>query len=270
MSNWYVCTDTGTVLSAAEYQTVSHNTAHYIILGDYPNKASALAAVPRALDRHFAAKEVQDYLSAGKQQGVPLSALPELLSSYRHLSDTAQRMLLDSAYITKYASVESSQTLGSWMDEERQSADICLIDNSGSRHYLDAVLYLHSEDRADPAFQYTPLETWLRTLPLSRVECLDDHALAVVYSGFSTDQMTFLLGEAQNNLDSLNWCNQYDRASYANAGSAARLAYLQAQTPFESPFDGDCMDVSDPAERKHLCEFLKMLSKPILLFLKLE
>lgn len=230
------------------------------MLGDFPSRDAAQASIPQFLDIHYASKEAQAFLSFCKDQGIPIPVLPHVLQAYRQLCDTAQRMLLDMANIEKYGGFHSygpdTQTLGAWMDQEQHGVDICLIDGSGNKHLMDGVLYLHPEDRTDPAYQYTPQENWLRALPLSRIENLNDHAFAVINTSFTTDQLFFLLGDAQDGFDSLTVCNDYDRASYANADFSSRLAYLESGTPFERPFDGECMDVLDPTERSLLKSFL--------------
>ena len=63
MATWYLCIDTGSILSESEYQSLPETNAQYGVLGDFPSRDAAKASVPHFLDIHYAVKEVQAFLS---------------------------------------------------------------------------------------------------------------------------------------------------------------------------------------------------------------
>ena len=263
MSNWYVRIKTGAVLSESEYQDIPHHNSakdNYGLLGDFRSREAACSAVPQFLDKYHATNEVKSFLQFTSEKNINLNDIPGVLYQYNQLCDTARRMLSDPAYIRKYApekpASKETTTLGTWMDLGQRDIDICLMDRDTGEHYLPAVLYLSKDDVKNLDLQYSPMENWLRSLPLDKVFYSNGCPTAIVRTEFSCDQTNFLLNDARDNFDSLSVCSEYDRAAYAEADFIARLAYLQEGKPFETPFNGDCMDVLDAKERMTLCSFL--------------
>lgn len=147
-------------------------------------------------------------------------------------------------------------TLGEYMDINQNNIEVCLVDSDTAKHLMDCVCYLDEEEQKDPEWGYTPLESWLRSLPLSHVQNGNGCPLAVVNTEYSVDQTDFLLGYSEEGFETLEWSNLSRRAEAAEADFEQRLAFLENGTPFERPFDALNMDAETPAQRKELCQFL--------------
>jgi len=147
-------------------------------------------------------------------------------------------------------------TLGEYMDINQNDIDVCLVDKDTAERLMDCVCYLDEEEQKDPEWGYTPLENWLRSLPLSHVQDWNGCPLAVVNTEYSVDQTDFLLGYSEEGFETLEWSNLSRRAEAAEADFEQRLAFLENGTPFERPFDALNMDAETPAQRKELCQFL--------------
>lgn len=147
-------------------------------------------------------------------------------------------------------------TFGQYLDIYQNDLDVILVDKDTAEHSMDCVCYLDEDERNDPEWGYSPLETWLRSLPMSHVVKWNGCPVAVVNTEYSVDQTDFLLGYTQDGFETREWSNLAKRADWAAADFEQRLAFLENGTSFERPFDAFNMDVFDFAQRNELCKFL--------------
>lgn len=208
------------------------------------------------------------FLAHVQTMGVSPDTLKTIFGLYDKLPAEARKMIRDEQAVSQFQAKhpmpakEDKITFGAWMKASKRDVDVCLVDSDTGEHYLDAVVYLTDRDQKDPDLQYSPLENWLFTLPVERVVNEGYNAdLVIVNTDFTMAQTDFLLGHSEDGFDSQEWANLYDRAHYADAEFEARLAFLTNGTPFEVPFDGNCMDAASISDRKELCAFLESHDK---------
>lgn len=145
-------------------------------------------------------------------------------------------------------------TLADYMNVDQKDIDVCLVDKDTGEHLLPAICYLDKEEQEDPEFSYSDWEKWVLSLPLSHTIDQNGCTLAVVNTEFNWDQTCFLI--EQEEFESTEWRDIYNRSFWAGAEFQDRLAYLQEGKSFEHPFDGMCMDSLRPEEQMNLCEML--------------
>lgn len=195
--------------------------------------------------------------------GVSPKDVPDLIKSFNNLGDYARFMLVNPNCVRDYAAAhpqpEVSQdmhmTLGEYMDIAQRDIDICVVDKDTGEHVCPAIWYLSPAELNSGKFVYSASEEWLRSLPMCSVNNDSGTPLAVVKTDLTCDQVNFLL-DRREGVDSEKWSLLFDRAEFAEATFDQRLDFLKNGTPFDVPFDGNCMDAAAPRLRAELCRFL--------------
>lgn len=196
--------------------------------------------------------------------GVSPKDVPGLIKSFNNLGDYARWMLVSPNCVHDYAvahpqpevSQDMHMTLGEYMDTFQTDVDVLVVDKDTGEHICPAICYLSQEERSSRDLVYSPSEEWLRSLPISSVNKDNGAPLAIVQTDLTCDQVSFLLDRREGFDDPEKWSLLFDRAEFAEATFEQRMDYLKNGTPFDVPFDGNCMDVSDPRLRAELCRFL--------------
>lgn len=197
--------------------------------------------------------------------GVSPTDVPGLIKAFNNLGDYARWMLVSPNCVHDYAAAhpqpEISQdmhmTLGEYMDTFQTDVDVLVVDKDTGEHICPAVCYLPPDEHfRSGEVIYSPSEEWLRSLPMCNVNNDSGTPLAVVKTDLTCDQVNFLLNRREGLDDPEKWSLLFDRAEFAEATFGQRLDYLKNGTPFDVPFDGNCMDAADPRLRAELCRFL--------------
>ena len=196
--------------------------------------------------------------------GVAPKDVPGLIKSFNNLGDYARWMLVNPNCVRDYAAAhpqpEVSQdmhmTLGEYMDTFQMDMDVCVVDKDAGEHVCPAICYLAPDERSSRGLVYSPSEEWLRSLPMYKVDNESGAPLAIVKADLTCDQAHFLLQDESHSFDDIEMAVLSDRAEFAEATFDQRLDFLKNGTPFDVPFDGNCMDVADPRLRTELCRFL--------------
>lgn len=234
-------------------------------LTDIMRKALDAEAVHRNAVKAEGRAEFNKFMGKITGLGVAPKDVPGLIKSFNNLGDYARWMLVSPNCVHDYAvahpqpevSQDMHMTLGEYMDTFQTDVDVLVVDKDTGEHVCPAICYLSPEECSSRALVYSPSEEWLRSLPLKKV--IDDNgaSAAIVRTDLTHDQVLFLLREDSGSFDNPEkWSILFDRAEYAEATFSQRLDYLKKGTSFEVPFDGNCMDVSDPRLRAELCRFL--------------
>lgn len=147
-------------------------------------------------------------------------------------------------------------TLGEYMDTFQMDMDVCVVDKDAGEHVCPAICYLAPDERSSRGLVYSPSEEWLRSLPMYKVDNESGAPLAIVKADLTCDQAHFLLQDESHSFDDIEMAVLSDRAEFAEATFDQRLDFLKNGTPFDVPFDGNCMDAADPRLRTELCRFL--------------
>ena len=196
--------------------------------------------------------------------GVAPKDVPALINSFNNLGDYARFMLVNPNCVRDYAAAhpqpEVSQdmhmTLGEYMDTFQMDMDVCVVDKDAGEHVCPAICYLAPDERSSRGLVYSPSEEWLRSLPMYKVDNESGAPLAIVKADLTCDQAHFLLQDESHSFDDIEMAVLSDRAEFAEATFDQRLDFLKNGTPFDVPFDGNCMDAADPRLRTELCRFL--------------
>lgn len=196
--------------------------------------------------------------------GVAPKDVPGLIKSFNNLGDYARWMLVSPNCVHDYAvahpqpdiSQDTYMTLGEYMDTFQTDVDVLVVDKDTGEHVCPAICYLAPDERSSRGLVYSPSEEWLRSLPMYKVDNESGAPLAIVKADLTCDQAHFLLQDESHSFDDIEMAVLSDRAEFAEATFDQRLDFLKNGTPFDVPFDGNCMDVSDPRLRAELCRFL--------------
>lgn len=234
-------------------------------LTDIMRKALDAEAVHRNAVKAEGRAEFNKFMDKITGLGVSPKDVPGLIKSFNNLGDYARWMLVSPNCVHDYAvahpqpevSQDMDMTLGAYMDTAQRDIDVYVVDKDTGVHVCPAICYLSPEECSSRALVYSPSEEWLRSLPLKKV--IDDNgaSAAIVRTDLTHDQVHFLLREDSGSFDNPEkWSILFDRAAFAEATFDQRLDYLHNGTPFDVPFDGNCMDAADPRLRAELCRFL--------------
>lgn len=196
--------------------------------------------------------------------GVAPKDVPGLIKSFNNLGDYARWMLVSPNCVHDYAvahpqpdiSQDTYMTLGEYMDTFQTDVDVLVVDKDTGEHVCPAICYLSQEERNSRDLVYSPSEEWLRSMPISSVNKDNGAPLAIVQTDLTCDQAHFLLQDESHSFDDIEMAVLSDRAEFAEATFDQRLDFLKNGTPFDVPFDGNCMDAADPRLRAELCRFL--------------
>lgn len=209
-----------------------------------------------------ATQEFHHFMKEIQGIGVNEQQLQQLMAAYDKLPAEARGMIRDPDCVKNFVAEnpmpekKKTITFGEWMEASKYDVDVCLVDSDTGEHALDAVCYLTAEDKR-AGLEYSPLEEWLFSLPVERIINEGYNAqLLTVKTEYTMEQTDFLLGYSLDGFDDMEMWALYKRADLADADFNARLNYLKDGTPFETPFDGACMDAASPSDRKELCAFL--------------
>lgn len=234
-------------------------------LTDIMRKALDAEAAHRNAVKAEGRAEFNKFMDKITGLGVSPKDVPGLINAFNDLGDYARFMLVNPNCVHDYAaahpqpvvSQDMHMTLGAYMDTAQRDIDVYVVDKEIGAHVCPAICYLSPEERSSRALVYSPSEEWLRSLPMKKV--IDDNGapVAIVRTDLTRDQVHFLLQEDSRNFDDPEkWSLLFDRAAFAEATFEQRLDYLKNGTPFDVPFDGNCMDAADPRLRAELCRFL--------------
>lgn len=191
--------------------------------------------------------EAKRFLAFLSGKGVCLNDIPDVLGAYDSLSDRAKLAIAD---LLEEQQGERIPTLKNFLGHHTGPLNIVLCDREGTAHDLPPNVWTATSAEAE----------WLMSLPLLRVDRTGEHhAAAVLETGFSADELSFLGVSDPLLRDSCSpeTSELILRAEMANAGFADRLAYLTEGIPFEISFVPDCMDVVNSSERTYFCDFLQ-------------
>lgn len=232
-------------------------------LSDIKDQVMAAEAAHRNAVKAEGRAEFTKFMDKITGLGVSPKDVPDLIKSFNNLGDYARFMLVNPNCVRDYAAAhpqpEVSQdmhmTLGEYMDIAQRDIDICVVDKDTGEHVCPAIWYLSPAELNSGKFVYSASEEWLRSLPMCSVNNDSGTPLAVVKTDLTCDQVNFLL-DRREGFDSEKWSLLFDRAEFAEATFDQRLDFLKNGTPFDVPFDGNCMDAADPRLRAELCRFL--------------
>lgn len=233
-------------------------------LTDIKDQVMAAEAKHRDAIKAEGRAEFSKFMDKITSLGVSPKDVPDLINSFNALGDYARFMLVNPNCVRDYAaahpqpkvSQDMHMTLGEYMDTFQIDMDVCVVDKDTGEHVCPAICYLAPDERTTRGLVYSPSEEWLRSLPMYKVGNESGAPLAIVKADLTCDQAHFLLQDESHSFDDIEMAVLSDRAEFAEATFSQRLDYLIKGTPFEVPFDGNCMDVSDPRLRAELCRFL--------------
>lgn len=234
-------------------------------LTDIMRKALDAEAEHRNAIKEEGRAEFNKFMDKITGLGVSPKDVPSLINAFNDLGDYARLMLVNPNCMHYYAvahpqseiSQDMHMTLGEYMDTFQTDIDVCVVDKDTGEHVCPAICHLSPDEVRSGEVAYSPSEEWLRSLPLCNVNNDNGTPLAVVKTDLTRDQTHFLLGDDDTiGFDDPAMSMLFDRADFAEATFAQRLDYLKNGTPFDVPFDGNCMDVEDPRLRAELCRFL--------------
>lgn len=201
--------------------------------------------------------QVDSFMNQLKQWGVSPVHVGKVVSAYLKLGDKAKDIFSQRAEQMKDEVVHldlKKLTLREYLEIYRNDIDVCLVDKDTGEHSLPAICYLTKEEIASGDYDRDPWEEWVLDLPVESVNDRNGCVEAVVKTDFSLDETNFLLDTGE--FETYQWSYLYERAVWAGAEFADRLAYLKEGKPFEKPFDGTCMDVLNAHESSDLYAML--------------
>lgn len=233
-------------------------------LSDIKDQVMAAEAAHRNAVKAEGRAEFTKFMDKITGLGVAPKDVPALIKSFNNLGDYARWMLVSPNCVHDYAvahpqpevSQDMHMTLGEYMDTFRMDMDVCVVDKDAGEHVCPAICYLAPDERSSRGLVYSPSEEWLRSLPMYKVDNESGAPLAIVKADLTCDQAHFLLQDESHSFDDIEMAVLSDRAEFAEATFDQRLDFLKNGTPFDVPFDGNCMDAADPRLRVELCRFL--------------
>lgn len=211
-----------------------------------------------------AEKQIDKFVAQAKALGVSPASFAELYVKFNDMNGCAQNFFLDQDHQAQFRAERNKQakapnpnhemTLGDYMSKIKQDVDIVFMDNQNGLHSSPCVCYLSKDDLRRGTHQ-DDWEKWAMSLPVIDLNDPTCPGHAILATGLSEDETTFVLDQSQY-YESEFWRCQASRADYAGADFNQRLAFVKDRTPFEIPFDPDCMDVEAFIHRDALCKLL--------------